>query len=98
MSQMRQLKIRQLRAEAEAAEIKLLTQKMFFLPSRYFPVNVFRDGDKWVCSFGFHPDPLLNVIAYGDCPAQACLNFDALWSGSGMLLEEEEEDDEEEEY
>ncbi len=90
-----QLKLREQRALTEAAEFALVDQKMNFLPHRNFPVAVHRDGDKWVCSFGFHPDPLLHVMAYGDCPAQACSNFDALWNGVGVALEDEEEDEEE---
>ncbi len=91
---MRQLKLRQQLAETHAAELLLVEQKMSFLPSRNFPVSIHREGSRWVCSFGFHPDPAFHVTAYGDCPAQACANFDALWNGVGVVLEDEEDEEE----
>lgn len=95
MFKLHQLKIREQSLLVQAAELNLIEQKLMFLPSRSFPIMVHRDGSKWVCSFGFHPDPTFHVVAYGESPAQACTNFDALWAGTGVALEEEDEGEEE---
>lgn len=67
-------------AEAEAAKADEILTKMSFLPHRAWPVQIYREGSRWLCMLQHHPDPLQCVIAYGDSPAQACENFDALWN------------------
>ena len=77
--------------EVEIAKTRLLRLQLQLLPHLRVPVRVYRDGSRWVCIFESHPDQLRCVIAYGDSPAQACSNFDALWNGGYVLQDPEEE-------
>lgn len=87
-------KLRQLRLET--AQYKLTVQQTKLLPSRQFPIDVLREGSKWVCIFMCDPENQLNnVIAYGESPAQAVHNFDMLWVGAPDFLIDQEEPEEE---
>lgn len=68
---------------------------MEFLPHMNVPVRVYREGPRWVCIFESHPDMQSCVVAYGDCPRQACENFDHIWNGTGFALPDVEEEEEE---
>ena len=97
---MNNLLLQEQKHKTEQAEIELRMIRMALLPHNYLPVNVTRDGSRWVCTYALgHDDPLQCVSSYGVSPKQACLNFDALWNGEGYVLEgpevEEEEDEEE---
>lgn len=95
-----QLKKQLLKHKIETAKLEHLSVLMSFRPSRQLPINIVREGGKWVCSFETDPDEMKCVTAYGDCPEQATQNFDALWNGVGHFLPEaqEEEDDQPEEF
>jgi hypothetical protein len=86
-------KLRQLRLRKAEYELAVVQSKL--LPSRQFPVDVVREGSRWVCMFLCDPQSKLNnVIAYGESPAQAVANFDQLWLGSpDFLLDQEEEEE-----
>lgn len=85
------LKKQKAQIEIEIAKMRLVRVQLGLLPHLRVPVRVFRDGSRWVCIFESHPDPLRCVVAYGDSPAQACSNFDALWNGGHILEDPEEE-------
>jgi hypothetical protein len=86
-------KLRQLRLAR--AEYRLAASQMKLLPSRQFPIDVFREDNKWVCMFMCDAEePLNNVIAYGESPAQAVNNFDMLWTGAPEFLIDQEEEEE----
>ncbi len=76
--------------QVQVAHHELLRIRAEFLPHMLYPTVVVREGSKWVCSFPCHPDPMLCVTAYGETPAQACSNFDALWSASPPEIDAEE--------
>lgn len=90
-SQLSALRRQKASIEVEIAQAKLLRLQYNFLPHLNVPVRVYRDGSRWVCIFESHPDPMRCVIAYGDSPAQACSNFDALWRGGHIIQDPEEE-------
>jgi len=94
-SRLRTLKIKKARLEVEAARLRVIEMQMRFLPHCNVPVTVTREGSRWVCMFETDPDPLNCVVAYGESPAQACSNFDALWNGApGFVLEDQEDEEE----
>lgn len=88
------LKKQKLQLDIKLGELRVLEQQISFAPHLNVPVRVFREGSRWVCVFESHPDPMRCVIAYGESPAQACRNFDALWNGTGFLLDGEEPEEE----
>jgi hypothetical protein len=81
-----------LEKQLQKAEAELMTAQHLMLPSNCFPVQIIREGSRWVCTFPCHPDPLQCVTAYGDSPLQATINFDNLWTGVGEIIETEEEE------
>ena len=91
-SRLSSLKRHILELKIERAKVKLLEAQYKLLPHRNVPARLYRDGSRWVCVFQSHPDPMKCVIAYGDSPMQACVNFDNIWNGAGILLEEPEEE------
>jgi len=87
-------KLRELRLQR--SQYKLAVQQCKLLPSRQFPIDVLRDGSRWVCVFMCDPENFLNnVVAYGESPAQAVANFDMLWTGAPDFLIDQEEPEEE---
>lgn len=50
-------------------------------PSSYLPVKVLRDGNAWCCSLHWPKDSDLmeQLVAFGDTPDKACLEFDKIW-------------------
>lgn len=95
-SRLRTLKRKRIALQIEVEKLRVLDMQLRFRPHCNVPVNVVRDGSRWVCLFESDQDPLKCVVAYGESPAQACANFDALWNGApGFLIDEEEEDHEE---
>ncbi len=96
---LRQLKKKILSIKLKTAELKLGDQYMLMRPSRQLPITVRREGTRWLCLFECDSDILNCVVAYGDCPEQATMNFDYMWNGiGGFKLEMEEEDDEPEQF
>lgn len=92
-SKLSALKQQKATIEIEIAKLRLLEQQVSFAPHLNVPVRVYRDGSRWVCIFESHPDHLRCVVAYGDSPAQACRNFDALWNGGYIMQDPEEEEE-----
>lgn len=99
------LKLIKARAEAETAEYQKRLTMQQFRPCKLYPVIIYHDGIRWVCSYGvfgdkyrdYLPDSALGdsgVEAYGECPEEAMQNFDALWVGNVGVDIEEDEDDE----
>lgn len=99
------LKLIKARAEAETAEYHKRLVMQQFRPCKLYPVIIYHDGIRWVCSYGvfgdkyrdYLPDSALGqsgVEAYGKCPEEALQNFDALWVGNVGPDAEEDEDDE----
>lgn len=80
--------------QARTAKLRHQLLQMNYRPSLNLPVSIRRDGGHWVCSLETSDDPLECPIAYGESPFQATLNFDALWMGTGHLLEHPEVEDE----
>lgn len=97
-------KIMKAKTEAETAEFQKRLVMQQFRPCKLYPVIVYHDGMRWVCSYGvfgdkyrdYLPDTALGqsgVEAYGNCPEEAMQNFDAMWVGN--VGDELEEDDDE---
>ena len=93
-----QLKKQLLKIKIERAKLDLLRTMLSFRPSRQLPITIVRDGGKWVCTFETDPDQMKCVTAYVESPEQATQNFDALWNGSGIVLDDPEAEEEEEEF
>lgn len=96
-------KAQEARIRAETAAVQQQVEVRKLKPSWYLPVEIYRDGSKWVCILESSEELLDCPVAYGDSPKQACDNFDALWIGSGFVLpdnfgEEDDEDEDQEEY
>ena len=85
--QIKQQKLLQAQAEANAAILRLRLVEMQFRPSLNLPVSIRREGGNWVCTLETSEDILECPIAYGNCPNQAALNFDHLWLGIGHMME-----------
>jgi hypothetical protein len=103
------LKLLEARTRAETADYEKRLVMQQFRPCKVYPVVIYHDGMRWVCSYGamgqayseFLPDNAMGqsgVEAYGEFPEEAMQNFDSMWVG--MLAEniadaaEEDEDDE----
>jgi hypothetical protein len=83
------------RVRLQTEKLKMARVLLEFRPSNQWPVSIVNEGSRWVCKLECTDNPLGNVIAYGDCPEQACLNFDALWSGNIATISDPYEEDEE---
>jgi len=94
------------RAKAETAECEKRLAMQEFRPCRLYPVLIYHDGMRWVCSYGVMPEEFSmslpgaangesGVEAYGECPEEACQNFDAMWHGVTESKPEEDEPEEE---
>lgn len=81
------------KTEADTAEYQKRLVMQEFRPCRMYPIVIYHDGMRWVCSFGvmgeaykgYLPESALGqsgVEAYGEYPEQALQNFDAMWLGS----------------
>lgn len=92
---LKSLQLLEQKHKTDIAALQLMYAQMSLLPHSRVPVSITRDGSRWVCTFACHPDPMKCVIAYGESPSQACLNFDHLWNGSSEFLVEKEEEEEE---
>jgi len=98
-------KIMKAKIEAETAEFQKRLVMQQFRPCKLYPVIVYHDGMRWVCSYGvfgdkyrdYLPDTALGqsgVEAYGNCPEEAMQNFDAMWVGNvGAELKEDDDDE-----
>ena len=53
-----QLKKQILKTDLKTAQYKMIHAGSTLRPSRQLPINVVRDGGKWVCVFESDPDPL----------------------------------------
>jgi len=95
------MKLLKARTEAETAEYQKRLVMQQFRPCKVYPVIVYHDGMRWVCSYGVlsdqHRDYLPSnalgqsgVEAYGEFPEDAMKNFDTMWIGA--VLEDEDED------
>lgn len=84
----------------ELATAKVLYYKAMngMRPSRQLPITVYREGSRWVCIFETDPDIMKCVVAYGESPEQACMNFDCLWNGTAEFLIDPEDEEEEEQF
>jgi len=90
-----QLKKQILKVKLQRAKLNVASLMTTFRPSRQLPISVTRDGSRWVCLFECDPDPMKCVIAYGESPEQATVNFDYLWNGvPGFVIEDTEEEEE----
>ena len=89
------LKKQEQQLKVELMKLKVLAQQLSFSPHLNVPIRVYREGSRWVCVFECDPEPLNCVMAYGESPAQACSNFDALWNGAPGFVIEDQEDEEE---
>jgi len=89
-----QMELELMAIKIKSAKLDMIRSMNWLRPSFTFPVNVFLDGSRWVCSLETHPDPLKCPIAYGSSPAQACENFDNLWMGASEFLIDQEEEEE----
>jgi len=97
------LKLLEARIKAETADFEKRLVMQQFRPCKVYPVIIYHDGMRWVCSYGvmgqayseYLPGNALGqsgVEAYGEYPEQAMQNFDAMWIGSSV--EDNDEDDE----
>jgi hypothetical protein len=87
------LRLMKAKAEADEAEYKRRHALQQFRPCKMYPIVIYHDGMRWVCSLGvmphaykeYLPDSAMGesgVEAFGDYPEQAMQNFDAMWLGT----------------
>ena len=95
------------RTEADTAEYQKRLAMQEFRPCKMYPIVIYHDGMRWVCSFGvmgdayrdYLPDSAMGqsgVEAYGEYPEQALQNFDAMWIGSlaaNLATADDDDDD-----
>ena len=104
------LQLLRAKAEADTAEYKKRLVMQQFRPCQMYPVIIYHDGIRWVCSMGvtsdvyseYLPDNAMGqsgVSAYGEYPEEAMKNFDAMWVGTFIEdLSDASDDDEEDDY
>lgn len=94
--------------EAEASEYQKRLVMQQFRPCKIYPVMIYHDGIRWVCSYGVLSDQYRDYLphnalgqtgveAYGECPEDAMKNFDSMWVGADLIDDDEEEEGEEDE-
>jgi len=76
--------------EVQTAKAELELAKHRLRPS-YGGTQVLRRGSRWLCILGCSEIEAECPHAYGDCPEEACLNFDLMWEGKLIQDEYEEE-------
>lgn len=87
------LQLLKAKTEADTAEYEKRLVMQQFRPCKIYPVVIYHDGMRWVCSMGVMgnayadhlPDSAMGqsgVEAYGEYPEQAMQNFDAMWLGT----------------
>ncbi len=107
------LRLLRAKIETDTAEYQKRLVMQEFRPCKMYPVVIYHDGMRWVCSFGvmgdaykdYLPDSALGqsgVEAYGEYPEQAMANFDAMWIGSlaadlAAAADDDDDDDDGEE-
>jgi hypothetical protein len=100
------LQILRAKTEADTAEYQKRLVMQQFRPCQMYPVVIYHDGMRWVCSMGvmgsayadYLPESAMGqsgVEAYGEFPEQAMQNFDSMWVGSMIedLANAAEDDD-----
>ena len=98
------MKLLKARTEAETAEYQKRLVMQQFRPCKVYPVIVYHDGMRWVCSYGVlgaqHSEYLpanalgqSGVEAYGEYPEEAMKNFDTMWIGAVLEDDDTEDDD-----
>lgn len=96
------LKLVKAKTEADTADYQRRLVMQQFRPCKMYPVIIYHDGMRWVCSYGvmgaayreYLPDRAMGqtgVEAYGEFPEEAMRNFDAMWIGT--MAENEDEDE-----
>ena len=91
--QVKQIELEILRLKMSTARNKMVTSQLNMLPSARLPVGVIREGSRWMCILADHPELLECVVAYGDSPQQATMNFDSLWLGTAMDVKDSYDED-----
>jgi len=92
-SQIDGFRLSKAKAESEHAQYETHLVMMQFRPCYQVPCTIKRDGSRWICTLESSPNVLECVTAYGESPAQAMENFDAVWLGTGYVLPEPKEED-----
>jgi hypothetical protein len=99
---LRKLYLMKMSYEAEAARYARNLAIEQLRPHKLYPVMIYHDGVRWVCSYGVFGDAYTDYLpaqalgqsgveAFGSTPSEACENFDRLWLGR---YREEAPDDE----
>lgn len=104
------LKLVKAKTEADTADYQRRLVMQQFRPCKMYPVIIYHDGMRWVCSYGvmgeayreYLPDSALGqtgVEAYGEFPEEAMQNFDAMWIGTvaGEIASAVDDEDDEDE-
>ncbi len=107
------LQLLKAKTEADTAEYQKRLVMKEFRPCKMYPIVIYHDGMRWVCSFGvmgdaykdYLPDSAMGqsgVEAYGEYPEQAMQNFDAMWMGSLAAdlaaADDDDDDDDDDDY
>lgn len=105
------LKLIRAKAKADTANCQQQLVMQQFRPCKIYPVIIYHDGMRWVCSHGvlgeayqeYLPNNAMGQAgaeAYGEFPEQAMQNFDAMWLGtvSENIATADEDEDEDEDY
>lgn len=101
------LQLLKAKTEADTAEYQKRLVLHQFRPCKLYPVIIYHDGMRWVCSLGAVSDALREYLpaaalgesgveGYGEYPEQAMLNFDAMWIGKlaeDIASADDDEDD-----
>lgn len=101
------MKLLKARTDAETAEYQKRLVMQQFRPCKIYPVIIYHDGLRWVCSYGVLSDQYKDYLpsnslgqsgveAYGEFPEEAMKNFDGMWIGSSLEEADDEDEDEDE--
>jgi hypothetical protein len=87
------LQLLKAKTDADKAEYQKRLVMQQFRPCKLYPVIIYHDGMRWVCSMGVAGDAYSGYLpdnamgqsgaeAYGEFPEEAMENFDAMWVGT----------------
>jgi hypothetical protein len=106
------LQLLKAKTEANTAEYEMRLVMQQFRPCKMYPVVIYHDGMRWVCSYGvlgeayreYLPESAMGqtgVEAYGEFPEEAMQNFDAMWIGTmakDLADAVDDDDDDDDDY
>jgi hypothetical protein len=63
----------------DANDLRLTLAREMLRPSRIWKPQIYRDGNAWCCNLDPCIEIARGVVAFGDTPEEATVNFDIAW-------------------